>query len=313
MEDTARTVAASDYEAMKDKAREFGFLDVKAARVAPVKCAGSVRAWIDQNHHAHMQWFVRNLDRRLDPRAIMQDATHILAFVVPYHAAACRLGGYRLARYACGDDYHDVLQERLHRLWSWLQERYPAGKARCYVDTGPVLERYWAAQAGLGFIGKNGSLIVPRVGSYVFLACMLTNLTFPCGTPVPPACGTCRACLDACPTGALVAPGVVDANRCISYLTIEHRAPFGPDIDLEGWVFGCDVCQEVCPWNLKFGGSRPIPEFLPRAAYATLQAQDLARMEGAEFSLMFRNSPIKRAKCSGIQRNITCLDQKRAR
>ena len=215
-----------------------------------------------------------------------------------------------MARYACGDDYHEVLKPKLWQIIERIGVDYPAAAFRPYVDTGPLLERYWAEQAGLGWIGKNGNLISRSRGSYLFLACIVTDLGVPYGRKHLPHCGSCRACIEACPTQAIVADGIVDSNKCISYLNIEQRGPFAPETPaFENWLFGCDICQEVCPGTDKFSREVLIAGFEPRPAYREIVAQQLAEMDQETFSLTFRKSPVKRTKRAGLQRNLDHLQK----
>lgn len=289
---------------------ELGFSDVAAAPVRPVKRAQAVKDWVDNGYHADMHWFARGLEKRLDPRLVQPDARSIIMLTMPYHCEPVTLAGKKLARYACGDDYHDVILKLIKQCTAWLTEREPDSATRHYVDTGPVLERYWAQESGLGWIGKNGNLISRRQGSYIFLASLVTTLQVPYGRPHDDFCGSCRACIDACPTQAIVADGVVDSRKCISYMTIEHRGPFEDAPDFENWLFGCDICQEVCPWPNKFSQETPLEALRPRQAYAELEEDDLADMVQEVFSATFRKSPVKRTKIAGIQRNLKHLQRK---
>ncbi len=304
-------VNADEWAAFQAMAIELGFADVGAAPVQPVKKAQAVVDWVANGYHADMHWYARGLEKRLDPRLVVPEAQSIIVLTTPYHAEPVTLAGKKLARYACGDDYHDVILKRLRQCTAWLEGRFPDSATRHYVDTGPVLERYWAQESGLGWIGKNGNLISRRRGSYLFLAAMVTTLKVPYGEPHRDFCGSCRACIDACPTDAIVADGVVDSRKCISYLTIEHRGPFEDAPDFADWLFGCDICQEVCPWPSKFSEGTEQEPFLPRPAYAELSESALATMDQPAFSELFRKSPIKRTKKAGIQRNLQHLQAKR--
>jgi epoxyqueuosine reductase len=252
------------------------------------------------------------IHRRKDPRNILPEAQTVVVVAAPYtvgrKTALPPLHG-RVSRYAWGADYHRWLLRQLKDLIRDLTEtRYASQKVRTYVDTGPILERAWAQAAGLGWIGKNTNLIHPRLGSYLFLGTAL--LDFPMAgsapTPVEPACGSCTRCLDACPTGALVAPGVLDARRCLSYLTIENRGPipeaYRPAVGDR--VFGCDICQEVCPWNrkpLEAHAGDPAPD------QATLSLTDALMMDAATFRNRYRDTPIWRATPEGLARNAAVV------
>ena len=288
-------------------AKTLGFVEVAAAPNRPPSCGDRVRDWIRQGMHASMDWYARAVDKRLNLNLVLEDAASVVVLISPYAKEPVTLAGKKLARYACGDDYHDVLKSKLWTLIEGLQVHYPGAAYRPYVDTGPILERYWAQEAGLGWIGKSGNLINRQHGSYVFIACIVTNLTVPYGKRHGNFCGSCQACVDVCPTKAIVADGVVDSRKCISYLNIEHRGPFEAPPELADWVFGCDLCQEVCPWTDKFAQGSLLEAFQPRPAYAALTEHELETMDALQFSTLFRGSAIKRTKREGLQRNLHAL------
>ena len=292
-----------------EMAKGLGFTALGAAKAEKVDRAGILREWVEEGCHADMHWFARGLEKRLDPALVMEDAASIFILTTPYNKEPVTVGGKKLARYACGEDYHDVLIKPLRQLCEEMAREFPGANLRAYVDTGPVLERYWAEKAGLGWIGKNGNLINRKAGSYLFLASIVTNLTVPYGQPHANFCGSCTACLDACPTGAFVSDGIVDSRKCISYLNIEHRGPFQDAPNFADWIFGCDICQEVCPWPGKFSGDPLFEQFLPRPQYEAVDEVALAAMDQETFSATFRKSPVKRTKRAGIQRNLTHLQQ----
>ncbi|MDJ0836012.1 MAG: tRNA epoxyqueuosine(34) reductase QueG [Acidobacteriota bacterium] len=302
---TKRRLDAEAWASLIDYARSLGFLEMAAAPKAPVRYETGVRRWVAENYHADMHWFARAIEKRLDLDLVLEGAASVLVLTTPYHREPCTLAGKKLARYACGDDYHDVLKKKLWLIIERLKESTPQAECRPYVDTGPILERYWAEEAGLGWIGKNGNLISRTAGSYLFLACIVTDVVVPYGRRHESFCGNCRACLDACPTDAFVREGVVDSRKCISYLNIEHRGDFPDETpDFHDWIFGCDICQEVCPWVRKFSREELMPELRPRAGYPDL---DVAAMEQEDFSAAFRKSAIKRTKMSGLKRNLDHL------
>lgn len=306
---TEVAVRAADWQRYQELAREQGFSAMAGAPIEPVRYANAVQDWVSKGYHAEMHWYARAVEKRLNPRLVMEDAASIIVLLTPYEKEPVTIAGKQVARYAAGDDYHDVLLKKLKALKATIYADYPEANIRPYVDTGPVLERYWAEQSGLGWIGKNGNLINRQQGSYVFLASMVTNLVLPeWGQPHADYCGQCRACIDACPTDALVAERVVDSNKCISYLNIEQRGPFAEGTpDFADWLFGCDICQEVCPWTDKFASGAWLESFHKREAYADLSAQDVLDMEQEAFSAMFRKSAIKRTKMAGIKRNLQHL------
>ena len=297
----------SDWARLQEQARGLGFLEMAAAPKGPVRHAAAVEAWVRDGFHAEMTWYARGLAKRLDLDRVLEGAASVIVLTTPYHREPCTLAGHALARYACGDDYHDVLKPKLWQLIETIRGMVPEAACRPYVDTGPLLERYWAEEAGLGWIGKNGCLISREAGSYLFLACIVTDVEVPYGDRHAPFCGHCRACIDACPTDAIVSDGIVDSNRCISYLNIEHRGPFEDAPSFDGWLFGCDICQEVCPWTRKFSLETLLPELRPRPTHADLTREGLFEMDQATFSATFRKSAIKRAKMAGLKRNAAHL------
>jgi len=280
-------------------------------------------AWLDAGHHASMEYMARGAELRRDARRPHPGATH--AIVVGMHYGGGEPSG-PVARYARGDDYHEVMRERLRGFVPWLEAELGAPvDARPYVDSGPLLERDLGRRAGLGWFGKNTMLISPQQGSFFFLGALVVNVALPVDAPFEAdRCGSCTRCLDACPTQAFVAPRVLDAGRCISYLTIEHRGEIAEELKpLVGeWLYGCDVCQEVCPWNVSFARAVREPAFAARAVISGKDARPLAEeilaMDDETYRAAFRGSAMKRAKLAGLQRNArvvlrTVADASRAR
>ena len=294
--------AATLTESVKALALELGFDLVAIGPADPPEHGAALRRWVEAGHAATMGYLARRLEERLDPRRVLPGARSVLCVALNYYQGEPADASWRpVARYAWGRDYHDVIAPRLKRLAAHLAEAGGA-RSRGYVDTGPVLERDLAARAGLGWVGKNTMLLHPRLGSWFFLGVLLTTAELASDAPLADRCGSCRACLDACPTGAFVAPYVLDARRCISYLTIEHRGDLDPDLQpsMAGWQFGCDICQDVCPWNRK---TPPTAEadFVPEAAYPGAEA--VSAMDDADFRRHFAGTPILRAKAAGMRRN----------
>lgn len=270
--------------------------------------------WLEEGYHAGMSFLARAdaVEKRSDPRRVMAGVQSIVVVGMNYYPGefppAARHQG-RVSRYAWGADYHHVVLERLERLADQIGARARGQFGhRAYVDFGPVMERELARRAGLGWIGKNSTIIHPQMGSYFFLGELFVDLPLtPDGAGPDDYCGSCTACLDACPTGALVAPRVLDARRCISYLTIEHRGciPEGLRPSLGDWVFGCDVCQEVCPWNRRFARRRRLPDFIPE--HPSLDLVDLLRMTEERFHAQFRETPLWRPRRAGLLRNAAVV------
>jgi epoxyqueuosine reductase len=315
---------------LKAEARRLGFSRVGIAPAVPAPRHDLVLHWLASGLAGAVEpWFTRQIDLRSDPRRLLPAARSVVLLATdhatgpaadraaaaeaglgsegPAHAAgaATRPGRGRVARYAWGDDYHDLLRDRVNRLAAWLAARAPGCQSRGVVDSAPLAEREFAWLAGLGWFGKNTLLIDPAAGSYFLLTALLTDLDLPVDTPLEvDHCGTCTACLDACPTQAFVAPRVLDAGRCISSLTIEDHGSVAADLrqDIGDWIFGCDVCQEVCPWNRRSPGSAE-PSLQPRGGEATLPLTDLLGLDEHRFRTRFKGSPLLRAKRRGLLRS----------
>jgi len=301
---------------IKRKARDLGFTHVGIASAQGLEPEGALlREWLDRGYHAGMAWMTRDPHRRSDPREVMPGARSVIAVAMNYfspeqHSSAREHG--KISRYAWGEDYHDILERRLALLEEELRVLFPDARTRRYVDTGPVMDKAWAVRAGIGWLGKHSNVITRDLGSWVFLGEILTTVEFEYDRPIADFCGTCTACIEACPTGAIVEPYVVDANRCISYLTIEHRGediPGATQWDFQNWVFGCDVCQDVCPWN-SFSEESTEPAFSPREGNLRPGLRALTEITDEAFRERFRKSPVKRCKPSGMRRNArTVLTQ----
>ena len=264
-----------------------------------------------------MAYLARSAERRSDVRRVLPSAQSVIVVAAvyntrrPYSTESTDPSRAHVARYAWGDDYHDVIGSRLETLLEWMRERSPAPfEARVYVDTGPVLERVYARHAGIGWIGKNSCVINPELGSWTFLGEILCSLPLEPDEPALDQCGTCSLCLEACPTQALVAPGVLDSNRCISYLTIEHRGAIDPSLAaaVDTHIYGCDICQEVCPWNATAPTSND-PAWQPRPVWDGPSLADLVRMPDEALQSALEGSAMNRAKPAGLRRNIRIADQ----
>lgn len=304
---------ASAAEKIKAKALELGFTKVGIARAEELTEEGSrLREWLARGYHGSMEWMTRNVEKRTDPRLIVPDARSVICVAMNYytpfqHSSGPTVG--KISRYAWGDDYHDILIEKLKTLWSWMEQEFPEAEGRYYVDTGPVMDKVWAQRAGIGWIAKHTNLITQEVGSWVFLGELITTLELEYDTPATDHCGSCTLCIEACPTGAIVEPYVVDSNRCISYLTIEHRGDIDNELGrlFQNWIYGCDICQDVCPWNRKFAAETQEPRFFPRSWNIAPELDTWREMTQEEFAARFRHSPIKRTKAEGLKRNINAV------
>jgi len=262
--------------------------------------------WLARGFHADMAWMARTKAVRQDVRKKLPGARSVVVVARSYYAPrldAARSTG-RVARYAWGRDYHRVLQKPLRELATFIATLEPGSQCYCCIDTGPVLERAWAARAGVGWIGKNGLVIRHDMGSWFFLGVIATTVELSPDIPAADRCGTCRRCIEACPTGAVVAQRVVDSRKCISYHTIENRGKIPEELQARfgDWVFGCDVCQEVCPWN-RFAQETSEKDFHPRPGQTALDLAELRQMDEATFAGRFAGTPIRRAGLSGMHRN----------
>lgn len=292
--------------AVKAKALELGFDLVAIGPADPPAHGSAFDAWLAAGYAGTMEYLARGRGKRLDLQQILPGARSVIAVALNYYQGEPgeTHGWASVARYAWGRDYHEVMTPRLEKLLAFLQEaRGPEVSGKIYVDTGPVLERDLAARAGLGWIGKNTNLLHPRLGSFFFIGVILTTAELTFDSPLPDRCGSCRACLDVCPTQAFVAPYVLDARRCISYLTIEHKGPTPEELRKEvgEWIFGCDLCQTVCPWN------RHAPETREPAFYPTQRLpefSELLELDDAGFRRRFAGTPLTRPKRRGFLRNV---------
>jgi epoxyqueuosine reductase len=300
---------------IKARAADLGFLACGITDPSPLPNPERLDAWLARGYAGTMRYLHRQAGRRKDPRLIVPEALSVIVVLDGYPAGETPTGnGPKVARYARGEDYHRVTRRRLELLADLLRSR-GAAVARVYTDAGPVPERELARRAGLGWIGKNTMLIRPGAGSYFFIGAIFTDLPLPPDQPFESdRCGTCTRCLDACPTGAFVEPRVLDATRCISYATIEHKGPIAEAIadKLDGWVFGCDVCNEVCPWNQRFAADDSVAEFRPRGALADAPPDYFERMDDEEFDRRFADTPLERPGLAGMRRNFRAAFAARA-
>jgi epoxyqueuosine reductase len=297
---------------IKAKARELGFDLCGVAPAADHPELSFYREWLDRGYAGEMAYLHRTADRRADVRHVVPSAQTVIMTGTlyntdrPYSTECADPARAHIARYAGGDDYHDVIGARLESLVAWMRAQSPAPfEARAYVDTGPVQERVYAQHAGIGWIGKNTCVISPEIGSWVFLGAIICSLPLAVDAPALDQCGTCTLCIDACPTQAIVAPGVLDSTRCISYLTIELKGalPDARRADIGTHVYGCDICQEVCPRNTAPPASAD-PAWQPRAAWDRVDLLTLAQRSDDELAIALRGSPMSRTKAQGLRRNV---------
>ncbi|MBW8199506.1 tRNA epoxyqueuosine(34) reductase QueG [Muricauda sp. W52] len=279
---------------------EAGFLEEEAPRL---------EKWLNQNMHGEMQYMENHFDKRLDPTKLVEGSKSVISLLLNYFPSEDQNpDSYKISKYAYGMDYHFVIKDKLKSLLQFIQEEIGDVHGRAFVDSAPVLDKAWAAKSGLGWIGKNSNLLTQQVGSFYFIAELIVDLELAYDTPVTDHCGTCTACIDACPTEAIVQPYVVDGSKCISYLTIELKNEIPSEFDgkLDEWMFGCDVCQDVCPWN-RFSKPHSEPLFNPNPDLLSFTKKDWEEITEDVFKKIFKKSAVKRTKLSGLQRNINFL------
>lgn len=297
-------------EKIKDKAFEIGFAKIGIVRAEPLTSESAhLHEWLSRGFYGDMAWMAREPEKRADPRILFPEARSMIVVALNYftpHEHDDDLAKGKISRYAWGDDYHDVLKGKLGSLLDWIKLEQPDAEGKICVDTAPVMDKAWAVRAGLGWIGKHSNLITKEFGSWVFLGEILLNLELDYDTDVvEDHCGTCTACLDGCPTAAIVEPYVVDSRKCISYATIELRDESLPQEiaeNLNGWLYGCDICQDVCPWN-RFEKPTEETRFEPRNDERSIPLSSIDSLTTEKYAERFRKSAIKRTKLSGLKRN----------
>jgi len=298
---------------IKDRALFEGFNKVGIVGAESLADEGRrLKEWLARGHHGEMRWMARDVHKRIDPHEIFPQARSVVVVALNYftphqHQQTPATG--KVSRYAWGDDYHDVVKEKLLSLLSWIKEQEPRAEGKVCVDIQPTMDKAWAVRAGLGWLGKHSNVITPEHGSWVFIGELLLNLELEHDSErIEDHCGTCTLCIDACPTAAITEPYVVDSNKCISYATIELRAPELPaEMDVAGWLYGCDVCQDVCPWN-RFEQPTNETRFEPRAGNVDVELDEVLALDPETYAARYRGSAMKRAKLAGLQRNARALN-----
>jgi epoxyqueuosine reductase len=308
-------------EVVIQKAKAVGFDLVGFAKAEELNEEFSrFSEWLDNGYQAGMSYMERNLEKRRDVKRILSSAKSVISLGLNYYTSeqyteekskgnSCPPVG-KVSRYAWGKDYHLILWKMLDELEAQLKEIDPEFESVSYVDTGPVMDKAWAVRAGIGWLGKHTNVINREIGSWFFIANFITNCEFEYSEQVPDFCGTCTACIEACPTSAIIQEYVVDSNKCISYLTIENREETIPEEfkgEFNNWLFGCDICQDVCPWNQKFPVETFINEFHPQNDNKEIDLNTVLNMDQSEFNERFKQSPVKRAKLSGLRRNASFI------
>lgn len=299
---------------IKAEALRIGF---SACGIAPAEIIDKATGhrftqWLEKGKHAKMSYMENYRDKRLNPRLLVEGARSIISVALNYYPRqTLKEDQYQFGWYAYGKDYHDIMKEKLNALFTFIQTQTTAN-GRVFCDTAPILERYWAWQAGLGWIGKNTQLIIPQAGSCFFLGEILLDIELDYDLPMTEQCGSCKRCMDACPTKALEAPHQLDANKCLSYLTIENRGdiPSVYTTKMGNKIYGCDECQKACPWN-RFATACTVPELQPSEAFLSMTKEEWSALTEEEYRKLFKGSAVKRAKYEGITRNIKAAESNR--
>ena len=295
---------------IKSEALRLGFLSCGISKSGFLEAeAPRLEKWLNQNQQGQMSYMENHFDKRLNPNLLVDDAKSVVSLLLNYYPSETQIEDtYKISKYAYGQDYHFVIKEKLKELLHSIQVNIGEVSGRAFVDSAPVLDKAWAAKSGLGWIGKNSNLITKTIGSFYFIAELIIDLELDYDHATTDHCGSCTACLDACPTQAIVAPYVVDGSKCISYFTIELKDNLPQEMKgkFDDWAFGCDVCQDVCPWN-RFSKSHNEPLFNPNPEILSMTKKDWEEITKETFEAVFKNSAVKRTKWEGLKRNITFL------
>ncbi|SCY73515.1 tRNA epoxyqueuosine(34) reductase QueG [Flavobacterium caeni] len=297
-------------ELIKSHAQRLGFISCGISPAGFLEQeAPRLEAWLNNNHHGQMAYMANHFDKRLDPTKLVDGAKSVISLLLNYYPSQTQNpDAPKISKYAYGQDYHFVIKEKLKELLYVIEQEIGQVHGRAFVDSAPVLDKAWAAKSGLGWIGKNANLLSKQVGSFFFIAELIVDLELEYDHATTDHCGSCTACIDACPTEAIVAPYVVDGSKCISYFTIELKdnLPESMKGQFADWAFGCDVCQDVCPWN-RFSKPHNEPLFNPNPELLTMSRKDWEEITEETFRAVFKDSAVKRTKFSGLKRNIDFL------
>ncbi|WP_089259756.1 MULTISPECIES: tRNA epoxyqueuosine(34) reductase QueG [Maribacter] len=297
-------------KSIKTEAKRLGFLSCGISKAGFLEEeAPRLEKWLKKNMHGQMSYMENHFDKRLDPTLLVEGSKSVISLLLNYYPEETQTNDtYKISKYAYGQDYHHVIKTKLRALQQYITNEIGEVHGRAFVDSAPVLDKAWAAKSGLGWIGKNSNLLTQQVGSFYFIAELIVDLELEYDQAVTDHCGTCTACLDACPTQAIVAPYVVDGSKCISYFTIELKNELPKEVkgSFDDWAFGCDVCQDVCPWN-RFSKPHNEPLFNPHPDLLAMTKNDWEEITEDVFKKVFKKSAVKRTKFNGLQRNIDFL------
>lgn len=295
---------------IKTEAKRLGFLSCGISKADFLEEeAPRLEKWLNNNMHGEMSYMANHFDKRLDPRKLVEGSKSVISLLLNYYPEKTQLeDSYKISKYAYGQDYHHIIKGKLRQLQEFITEEIGEVHGRAFVDSAPVLDKAWAAKSGLGWVGKNSNLLTQQVGSFYFIAELIVDIDLEYDHAVTDHCGTCTACLDACPTQAIVEPYVVDGSKCISYFTIELKNELPNEMkgSFDDWMFGCDVCQDVCPWN-RFSKTHNEPLFNPHPELLSMTKKDWEEITVDVFQKVFKKSAVKRTKYGGLTRNIEFL------
>lgn len=295
---------------IKTEAKRLGFLSCGISKAEFLEEeAPRLEKWLNNNMHGEMGYMENHFDKRLDPTKLVEGSKSVISLLLNYFPSESQNSdSYKISKYAYGTDYHFVIKDKLKELLYFINQEIGEVHGRAFVDSAPVLDKAWAAKSGLGWMGKHSNLLTQQVGSFYFIAELIVDLELECDSPTTDHCGTCTACIDACPTQAIVEPYVVDGSKCISYFTIELKNEIPNEFkgQFDDWMFGCDVCQDVCPWN-RFSKPHREPLFDPHPKLLEMEKKDWEELTEEVFNAVFKKSAVKRTKFSGLRRNITFI------
>ncbi len=287
---------------IKQKALEIGFSDCGISHAETLDFESiRLKEWLDNGFHGEMHYMENNIEKRIDPKLLFENAKSVISVLFNYYKLDLdeSIDKYKIAKYAQGNDYHYIIKSKLNDLIDFIQTYYPIANARSFCDSAPVMDKVWAQKSGLGWIGKNTCLIAPKAGSFFLIGEIITDIELNYDTAISNHCGNCTNCIDACPTNALIAPYLLDSRKCISYLTIEYKNEFDEKLDLKGHIFGCDICQNVCPWNIKYTQIHENTELI-----SSSENIDWNNMTKADFKKKFKGSALERTGYERLKRNI---------
>lgn len=297
---------------IKAEAQRLGFLSCGISKAGFLEDqAPRLESWLKNNSHGQMSYMENNFDKRLNPTLLVEGSKSVISLLLNYYPEEHQKPDtFKISKYAYGEDYHFVIKEKLKELLFSIESKIGEVSGRAFTDSAPVLDKAWAAKSGLGWIGKNSNLITQKVGSFYFIAELIIDLDLEYDSAVTDHCGSCTACIDACPTAAIESPYIVNGSKCISYFTIELKEAIPQDVKgkFDDWIFGCDICQDVCPWN-RFSKSHNEPLFNPNPEILNYSKKDWIEITQETFREVFKNSAVKRTKLEGLSRNISFVQQ----